>query len=226
MVMRLLSGLLLAALISVPAFAQKTAEARLNAATEDLKEMMNASDKGIPQDLLNKASCLVIVPNLKAGGFIGGAQYGRGFFTCRKASGVGWHAPGAIKLEGGKFGLLIGVKETDVIMLVMNQAGMDHMLSDKFQIGGEASGAAGPVGRDSSAMTDAEMHAEILSYSRSRGVFGGLDIGGSAVSTDSETNLELYGSKMSNREIMDSTLPVPPPARPLIHELDRLSSRK
>jgi lipid-binding SYLF domain-containing protein len=224
--MRLLSGLLLAALISVPAFAQKTAEARLNAATEDLKEMMNASDKGIPQDLLNKASCLVIVPNLKAGGFIGGAQYGRGFFTCRKASGVGWHAPGAIKLEGGKFGLLIGVKETDVIMLVMNQAGMDHMLSDKFQIGGEASGAAGPVGRDSSAMTDAEMHAEILSYSRSRGVFGGLDIGGSAVSTDSDTNLELYGSKMSNREIMDSTLPVPAAARPLIHELDRLSSRK
>jgi SH3 domain-containing YSC84-like protein 1 len=224
--MRLLSGLLLTALISVPAFAQKNAEARLSAATEDLKEMMNASDKGIPQDLLNKASCLVIVPNLKAGGFIGGAQYGRGFFTCRKASGVGWHAPGSIKLEGGKFGLLIGVKETDVIMLVMNRNGMEHLLSNKFQIGGEASGAAGPVGRDSSAMTDAEMHAEILSYSRSRGVFGGLDIGGSAVSTDSDTNEELYGSKISNKEIMNSKLPVPPAAKPLIHELDRLSSRK
>jgi lipid-binding SYLF domain-containing protein len=225
--MRPLSGILLATLLSVvPALAQKTTEARITAATADLKEMMNASDKGIPQDLLNKASCLVIVPNLKSGGFIGGAQYGRGFFTCRKASGVGWSAPGAIKLEGGKFGLLIGVKETDVIMLVMNKSGMDHLLSDKFQIGGEASAAAGPVGRDSSAMTDAEMHAEILSYSRSRGVFGGLDIGGSAVSTDSETNQELYGKALSNKEILDSHMAVPTEARPLIHELNMLSSRK
>jgi lipid-binding SYLF domain-containing protein len=224
--MKLLSGLLLATLVSVPAFAQKNAEARLNAATEDLKEMMNASDKGIPQDLLNKASCLVIVPNLKSGGFIGGAQYGRGFFTCRRASGVGWHAPGSIKLTGGKVGFLAGLKETDVIMLVMNKSGMEHLLSDKFQIGGEASAAAGPLGRDSSAMTDAEMHAEILSYSRSRGVFGGLDVGGSAVSTDEEANQELYGKTISNRELMDTKLPVPAAARPLIHELNMLSSRK
>jgi SH3 domain-containing YSC84-like protein 1 len=224
--MKLFSGLLLAALISVPAFAQKTAADRLQAATEDLKEMMNASDKGIPQDLLNKASCLVIVPNLKAGGFIGGAQYGRGFFTCRRASGVGWSAPGSIKMTGGKFGLLIGVKETDVIMLVMNKSGMEHLLSDKFQIGGEASGAAGPVGRDSTAMTDAAMHAEILSYSRSRGVFGGLDIGGSAVSNDEDANQELYGKRLTNKEIIDSKLPIPSPAEPLIHELNQLSSRK
>jgi lipid-binding SYLF domain-containing protein len=224
--MRLLSGLLLVALASAPAFAQKSTDARLNAATEDLREMMNASDKGIPQDLLNKASCLVIVPNLKAGGFIGGVQYGRGFFTCRHASGVGWHAPGSIKLTGGKVGFLIGAKETDVIMLVMNKSGMEHMLSDKFQIGGEASAAAGPLGRDSSAMTDAEMHAEILSYSRSRGVFGGLDIGGSAVSTDEEANQDLYGKTISNREIIDTKMPVPAAARPLIHELDSLSSRK
>jgi lipid-binding SYLF domain-containing protein len=224
--MRLLSGLLLAALISVPAFAQKNAEARLSAATEDLKEMMNASDKGIPQDLLNKASCLVIVPNLKAGGFIGGAQYGRGFFTCRKASGVGWHAPGSVKLTGGKVGFLAGLKETDVIMLIMNKEGMEHLLSNKFQIGGEASAAAGPLGRDSSAMTDAAMHAQILSYSRSRGVFGGIDVGGSAVSTDEEANQELYGKTISNREIIDTKLPVPAAAQPLIHELNTLSSRK
>jgi len=224
--MRLLSGLLLAALIGTPAFAQKTAAERLTAATEDLKEMMNASDKGIPQDLLNKASCVVVVPNLKAGGFVVGAQYGKGFFTCRRMNGVGWHTPGAIKLEGGKFGFLAGGKETDVIMLVMNKDGMQHLLSDKFQIGGEASAAAGPLGRDSSAMTDAEMHAEILSYSRSRGLFGGIDIGGSAVSTDKETNEELYGQKLSNKEIADSKLPVPAAAKPMIHELDRLSSRK
>lgn len=224
--MRLLSGLLLAALIGIPAFAQKTAAARLAAATEDIKEMMNASDKGIPQDLLNKASCIVIVPNLKSGGFVVGAQYGKGFFTCRRASGVGWHAPGAIKLEGGKFGFLAGAKETDVIMLVMNKDGMDHLLSNKFQIGGEAAAAAGPLGRDSSAMTDAAMHAQILSYSRSRGLFGGIDIGGSAVSTDEDSNEELYGKKMSNREIVDSKLPVPAAAQPMIHELNQLSSRK
>ncbi len=224
--MKLLSGFLLAALIGTPAFAQKTAAARLAAATEDLKEMMNASDKGIPQDLLNKASCIVIVPNLKSGGFVVGAQYGKGFFTCRRTSGVGWHAPGAIKLEGGKFGFLAGGKETDVIMLVMNKDGMSHLLSDKFQIGGEAAAAAGPVGRDSTAMTDAEMHAEILSYSRSRGLFGGIDIGGSAVSTDKDANEELYGKPLSNQEIMDSKLSIPAAARPMVHELDRLSSRK
>jgi SH3 domain-containing YSC84-like protein 1 len=224
--MKVLTGFLLAALIGIPAFAQKTAAARIAAATEDLKEMMNASDKGIPQDLLNKASCIVIVPNLKSGGFIAGAQYGKGFFTCRRASGVGWHAPGAIKLEGGKFGFLAGAKETDVIMLVMNKEGMEHLLSDKFQVGGEAAAAAGPVGRDSSAMTDAEMHAEILSYSRSRGLFGGIDIGGSAVSTDQDANEELYGQKMSNKEIINTKLPVPEAAKPMIHELDRLSSRK
>jgi len=224
--MKPLTGLLLAALISLPAFAQKNVSERITAATVDLKEMMNASDKGIPQDLLNKASCLVIVPNLKSGGFIGGAQYGRGFFTCRRESGVGWHAPGAIKLTGGKVGFLAGLKETDVIMLVMNKQGMDHLLSDKFEIGGEAAAVAGPVGRDSSAMTDAEMHAEILSYSRSRGVFGGIDVAGSAVQTDGEANEELYGQKMSNREILDTKMPVPAAAKPLIHELDRLSSRK
>jgi lipid-binding SYLF domain-containing protein len=224
--MRLLSGLLLVALVSLPAFAQKNTEARLRAATEDLKEMMNASDKGIPQDLLNKASCLVIVPNLKSGGFIGGAQYGRGFFTCRRANGVGWHAPGAIKLTGGTVGFLAGLKETDVIMLVMNKEGMEHLLSDKFEIGGEAAAAAGPLGRDSSAMTDAEMHAEILSYSRSRGLFGGIDVGGSAISTDGEANTELYGKAISNREIIDTKLPVPAQAKPLIHELNLLSSRK
>jgi lipid-binding SYLF domain-containing protein len=224
--MKLLSGLLLATLIGVPAFAQKTAAERLSAATEDLKEMMTASDKGIPGDLLDKASCLVIVPNLKSGGFIAGAQYGRGFFTCRKNSGVGWHAPGSVKLHGGKFGFLAGAKETDVIMLVMSKDGMEHLLSNKFQIGGEAAAAAGPLGRDSSAMTDAAMHAQILSYSRSRGVFGGIDIGGSAITTDEEANAEIYGKKLTNKEIIDEKMAVPEVAQPLIHELNKLSSRK
>jgi len=224
--MRIFAGALLAALLSIPAFAQKDADARLQAATEDLNQMMNASDKGIPQDLLNKATCVVVIPNLKAGGFIVGGKYGKGFFTCRKTSGVGWSAPGSLLITGGNFGLLIGGKETDVIMLVMNRDGMQHLLSSKFQLGGEAAAAAGPVGRDSSAMTDAAMHAQILSYSRSRGVFGGLDLGGAAVTEDEDANAELYGRKISNKEIMDSKMAVPASARPFIHTLDRLSSRK
>src|SRR3954454_4576388 len=184
----------LSSVLALPLFAQKDAAERLKAATEDLQEMMNASDKGVPQDLISKASCVVVVPNSKAGGFIIGGQYGKGFFTCRKSSGVGWSAPGALRVSGGKFGLLIGAAETDVIMLVMNQTGMEHLLSSKFQIGGEASAAAGPIGRSASAMTDAQMHAEILTYSRQRGLFGALDISGAAVTEDKDSNRELYGT--------------------------------
>ncbi|HEY6988502.1 MAG TPA: lipid-binding SYLF domain-containing protein [Bryobacteraceae bacterium] len=220
------AGALLAVLLAVPVFAQKDADARLQAATENLNQMMSASDKGIPQDLLNKATCVVVIPNLKAGGFIVGAKYGKGFFACRKSSGVGWSAPGSLRITGGNFGLLIGGKETDVIMLVMNRDGMQHLLSSKFQLGGEAAAAAGPVGRDSSAMTDAAMHAQILSYSRSRGVFGGLDLGGAAVTADEDANAELYGRKISNKEIFNSNIAVPTAAQPFIHTLDRLSSRK
>jgi lipid-binding SYLF domain-containing protein len=225
--MKFITGVILAALIAVPTFAQKDASARLQSATEDLHALLMASDKGIPHDLLNRASCVVVVPNLKKGGFIVGAEYGRGFFTCRRSSGVGWSAPGAVKIEGGKFGLLIGGAETDVVMLVMNQTGMQHLLSDKFQIGGEASAAAGPIGRDASAMTDAEMHAEILTYSRQRGIFGGLDISGAAVTQDTESNRQLYGSDVTNKDIVGGTVHnTPAAARPFIHALDRASDRK
>jgi SH3 domain-containing YSC84-like protein 1 len=204
----------LSGVLALPLFAQKDADARLKAATEDL------------QDLISKASCVVVVPNQKSGGFIIGGQYGKGFFTCRKKSGVGWSAPGALRISGGKFGLLIGGKETDVIMLVMNDTGMGRLLSSKFKLGGEAAAAAGPVGRDSTAMTDAQLHAEILTYSRSRGVFGGLDLAGDAVTEDSEANRELYGKDINNKEILNSSMPVPAIAQPLIHTLDRISSRK
>ena len=225
--MKLYFSALMAAMIAVPAFAQKTAEARLTAATEDLHDMMNASDKGIPQDLINKASCVAVIPNLKKGGFIVGGEYGKGFFTCRKPSGVGWSAPGSLRIAGGKFGLLIGGAETDVIMLVMNKSGMEHLISSKFQMGGEAAGAAGPVGRDSSAMTDAMLHAEILTYSRSRGLYGGLDLSGASVTEDDDANQELYGQKISNKEIINSpSIKIPADAKAFIHTLDRTSSRK
>jgi lipid-binding SYLF domain-containing protein len=224
--MKIIVGVFAAALVAAPLFAQKTAAERLEAATTDLHEMMNASDKGIPQDLLNKATCVVVVPNLKKGGFIVGAEYGKGFFTCRKASGVGWSAPGALRITGGKFGLLIGGAETDLIMLVMNKDGMEHMLTDKTQIGGELSAAAGPLGRDSSAMTDAMMHAEILTYSRQRGIFGGIDLSGAAVTEDKDAIKELYGEALSNKEIIKGTVHVPAAAEQFLHALNQHSSRK
>jgi len=225
--MKFLSGALLTVtLLATPIFAQKDVDDRLAAATEDLRAMLNASDKGIPQDLLNRASCVVVIPNLKKGGFIVGAEYGKGFFTCRKSGGVGWSAPGAVRISGGKFGLLIGGAETDVVMLVMSHSGMEHMLSDKFTLGGEASAAAGPLGRNASAMTDAELHAEILTYSRQRGLFGGLDLSGSAITQDHDANRQLYGHDISNKELVSSDVRTPPAAHQFIHELDRISSRK
>jgi len=225
--MKVFLGALAVALLAVPVFAETSTADRLREATADLEAMMNASDKGIPQDLLNRATCVVVVPNLKKGGFIVGAEYGKGFFTCRRPSGVGWSAPGSIRISGGKFGLLIGGAETDVVMLVMNEDGMRHLLSDKFQMGGEASAAAGPLGRNASAMTDAELHAEILTYSRQRGIFGGLDLAGSAITQDTDANRDLYGRALSNKEILEDThLHVPAEAHRFVHTLDRISSRK
>lgn len=224
--MKVLLGAMLATCMAFPVLAQKTAADRLQSATEDIKELMNASDKGIPQDLINKAECVVVIPNLKKGGFIVGAQYGAGFVSCRKKSGIGWTAPAAVKSEGGKFGFLIGGAEADVILLVMNQGGMNHILQDKFTLGGEASAAAGPIGRDSTAQTDAQMHAEILSYSRQRGVYGGLSLNGATLREDKDANKELYGRDLSNKEILTGNVPVPPAAEPFVHALDRVSSRK
>lgn len=226
--MKLVVSAWLAVVLSIPLFAdnRKSVDARLQAATEDLRELMHAGDRGIPQDLLNKASRVVVVPSLKKGGFIVGAEYGKGFFTCRKPSGVGWSAPGAITIGGGKFGLLIGAAETDVVMLVMNRNGMSHLLSDHFELGGSASAAAGPIGRDVSAMTDAEMHAEMLTYSRQRGIFGGLDLTGAVIKEDQQANRDLYGTAISNQQIVTGTRHIPPQAEPFIRALDRESSRK
>jgi lipid-binding SYLF domain-containing protein len=225
--MRLLVGALLAALVTVPAFADSNVQevkARLDAATDVMNAMVNASDSGIPLDLLNKASCVIVVPGIKAGGFIVGAQYGRGFFSCREPNGR-WSAPGGVSIKGGKFGLLIGAKETDAVMLVMNKGGMEHLLSSNFQIGGEASGAAGPVGRSAKAMTDAQMHAQILSYSRSRGVFGGLDITGAAFTEDDDAYRALYGRDISNKTLVSENVHVPAAAVQFVHTLDKISSR-
>jgi lipid-binding SYLF domain-containing protein len=206
--------------------AESDAPARLQAAADVFKEVMGIPDKSIPQDLLNKAQCVIIVPGLKKGAFIVGAKYGKGFVTCRGKSGVGWGAPGSIRVEGGSFGFQIGGSETDVIMLVMNERGMKRLLTSKFTLGGDASAAAGPVGRSTQAETDAFMTAEILTWSRARGLFAGISLSGATLREDSDWNNELYGRKITNREILTSTIAPPAPAHPMLAELNRYSSRK
>jgi lipid-binding SYLF domain-containing protein len=205
------------------AFGETTAE-RLQAATNVLSEIMSAPDKGIPQDLLEKSHCIVIVPGLKKGAFIVGGKYGRGFITCRRSTGVGWSAPAAIRVEGGSFGFQIGGSETDAVMLVMNESGAKKLMSSKFTLGADASVAAGPVGRTSAAQTDAKMTAEILTYSRSRGVFAGVALDGATLRPDGESNKELYGDdKLTNEQIVMGKTKTPEPARPLISLLNKHS---
>jgi SH3 domain-containing YSC84-like protein 1 len=199
---------------------------RLDASADTLTEMMRASDHGIPQDLLDKAKCVVVVPGMKKAGFIFGAKYGRGFATCRRAGGSGWSAPAAMQVEGGSFGFQIGGSETDVALLVMNDGGMRHLLSDKFTLGGEATVAAGPLGRDAAAQTDAELQAEMLSYSRSRGLFAGISLEGASLAPDPDTNRELYGHDVTNREILTGDFKTPKVARKFEHSLFRDSAQR
>jgi len=199
---------------------------RLNAAADVLSEIMGAPDKGIPQDLLAKAACAVIVPNVKKGAFIVGAKYGRGFIVCRKKSGRDWSAPGGVKVEGGSVGFQIGGSETDVIMLVMNQGSIDKLLSSKFTVGADASVAAGPVGRTSSAETDVQLRAEILTYSRARGLFAGVALQGATLRPDDDANKDMYGRPMSNKDIVLGNVKPPATAARLIAELNRLSNRR
>ncbi len=197
---------------------------RLDSATATLHEIMATPDKGIPQDLLDKAHCVVIIPGLKKAAFIVGAKYGKGFMTCRHAG--AWSAPAAMRIEGGSVGLHIGGEETDVVLLVMNERGADKLLSTKFTLGAEGTVAAGPVGRDTSAQTDAAMRAEILSYSRSRGVFAGISLTGATLRGDPDDNAALYGKKMTSREIVDSSVKPTAEAAKLTAELSRYSPRE
>jgi SH3 domain-containing YSC84-like protein 1 len=213
------------ALLAGPAFA-RTAGERLDAAADTLDEIMSVPERGIPQDLLARAECIVLIPSAMKAGFVFGAEYGRGFFSCRHADDRGWSAPGAIRTEGGSFGLQIGGAETDIVMVVLNRNGAKRLLRDKFTLGGDASVAAGPVGRDSQAATDAFMTAEILTYSRQRGIFAGLSLSGATIREDDKANREIYGHPVRNRDVIMNTTPIPPAAQRLISTLNKYSSRK
>lgn len=207
-------------LAGFPALRAETAAERLQESAVMLKEILSAPDQGIPQDLLEQAHCVVVVPGLKKAAFVVGGKYGRGFIVCRRDTNSGWGAPAAIRVEGGSFGFQIGASETDVVMLVMNRRGMERLLQSKFTLGGEAEVAAGPVGRGSTAQTDAKMTAKILSYSRSRGVFAGLSLQGATLRQDLDENQELYGRKLTNQQIVMKRVKPPAAASELLAVLN------
>jgi lipid-binding SYLF domain-containing protein len=183
-------------------FAAEQDTQRLTAATQVLNEIMTAGDKAIPGSVFHKSYCVVIIPSMKKAGFVFSAKYGRGFASCRNPEGGGWTAPAAMRIEGGGFGLQAGGSATDIVMLVMSDKGMKGILASKFTLGGEASVAAGPVGRDATAQTDATMQADILSWSRSRGVFGGVSLQGGTLRADSDVNKAIYGQDETNTAIL------------------------
>jgi lipid-binding SYLF domain-containing protein len=208
--------------LAVPVFAEN-ANDRLKEATEVVRELTNAADNGIPQELLEKARCAVVIPGAKKGGFFIGAQYGRGFAICRNETTRGWGAPAAVRMEGGSIGFQIGGAETDIFMLVMNKEGMEKLLDSKFTLDANAGVAAGPVGRSSSAKTDAHLTAGILSWSRSRGAFAGLTLGGGTLRNDLDENQELYGKRLTNSEILMGNVKAPASASGLITALNRFA---
>jgi lipid-binding SYLF domain-containing protein len=203
-----------------------SAQERLKESAAMFQEIMATPDKAIPQDLLDRAHCMVIVPGMKSGAFIVGGKYGRGFAMCRKDTNAGWGAPGAVRIEGGTFGLQIGGKETDLVMLVMNETGAKRLLDSQFTLGGQASVAGGPVGRTATANTDAYMRAEILSWSRSRGAFAGLALEGATLRNDIDENEELYGKRLENKDILMTGMKAPAAAEPLLSALNKYSRRE
>lgn len=192
---------------------------RLHESATILQQIMGADDQGIPKSIFEKSSCAVVVPGMKKGGFIVAAKYGKGFASCRTTG--GWSAPSAVRMEGGSVGFQIGGSETDIILLVMNEKGMERLLGNKFTLGGEASVAAGPKGRDATAETDATMRAEILSWSRSRGVFGGVALQGSTLRPDEDANKGLYGKAVVPKEVLTGKETPPPASKDLLAELTK-----
>jgi SH3 domain-containing YSC84-like protein 1 len=203
--------------------AERETPRRVDRSAEVLGEIMAAPDKGIPQDLMEKAQCIVIVPDLKKAAFVVGAKYGKGVISCRMSNGH-WSAPGSVRIEGGSVGFQIGASEADLVLLVMSKRGAEKLLGDQFTLGAEGEVAAGPVGRDATAQTDARMSAEILSWSRTHGVFAGLSLQGATLRQDLKDNEELYGKSVTNREIVNGAVPPPPAASKLLSELNRYTA--
>jgi lipid-binding SYLF domain-containing protein len=194
---------------------------RLQSATDVLHSIQATPDHGIPDSVLNDAKCIIVVPNLIKGGFIFGAKHGRGVATCRTES--GWSAPAFISIGGGSWGLQIGVEEVDLVMLVMNDHGMQHLLSSKFELSGQGAVAAGPVGRQAVAGTDWTLNTEMLSYSRTKGVFAGLTLEGAVVEPDNDSTFAIYDHEPSFRNVLSGRVATPVTADVFLKEVNRIS---
>jgi lipid-binding SYLF domain-containing protein len=193
-----------------------------------LKEIAETPDRGIPQDLLDKAVCVAVIPGVKKGGFIFGAAYGKGLMSCRTDNGDGpWSAPSMLSLSGGSFGLQIGAQSVDLILMIMNLSGLESLLDSKFTLGGDASVAAGPVGRTAAAETDAWMSAKILAYSRAKGLFGGVVVKGGAIRPDKDANVVLYGKPVEPRQILLHRTPqVPNDAQIFLDQITKITPKR
>ena len=216
---------MLTLILSAVTLQAESAPDRMAEAAAVFSEIMATPDKGIPQEFMEKAQCVIIVPGMKKAAFVVGGEFGKGFVECRNASGTGWAAPAAIRVEGGSVGFQIGGSSTDVVMLVMNKRGMEKLTSSKFTLGADAAVAAGPVGREADAKTDAYMTAEILAWSRSKGLFAGVSLNGATLRQDEDANKELYGKRITNKEILAGNQTPPAAADKLISELTRFSMR-
>ena len=226
--MKTFALLLLCTCFAANALGQKKEEDRLKESAGVLKEILGIPEKGIPRDLLDKAECVVVFPSVKKAGLGIGASYGRGAIVCRTGEGFRgpWSAPAMFALEGASIGFHIGGEATDFVLLVMNEKGADSVMSSKVKLGADASAAAGPVGRTSSAETDIAMKAEILSYSRARGVFGGVSLAGSTLRSDGGANKNLYGQDLDARQIVrEHKVEVPSAGKPLVELLEQTSPK-
>jgi lipid-binding SYLF domain-containing protein len=213
---------------ALSAFAQDKEADRLKESYSVLKAVLGMPDKGIPRDLLNKAECVIVVPSVKKAAFVVGASYGRGVMTCRTGPEWRgpWSAPAFYAIEGGSFGLQIGGQATDFVLLIMNEKGAKSVLTSKVKLGGDASVAAGPVGRTTSAETDIVMNAEILSWSRNKGLFAGIALSGSTLRSDDDANKNYYGKDVNAKQIIvDKAVKTPPAGKPLVNLLNRISPK-
>ena len=198
---------------------QSKASDRVQAAADVLNEIQSAPDSGIPEEILGRSECVAVVPSMLNGGFIVGAKYGRGLASCRTPK--GWSAPAFFQIEGGSFGFQIGGQAVDLVMLIMNNDGMQHLLSSKFALGADASVAAGPVGRHAEGNTDWKMRAQVLTYSRARGIFAGVSLNGAVVKQDKDSTREFYGHMVTFKAALTGEVDPPSTAYPFLSSLSK-----
>ena len=214
--------------LALPLFAQEKETQRLKDAYNTLHDILGMPDKGIPRDLINKSECVIVVPSMKKAAFIVGASYGRGTMLCRSGANFRgpWSAPAFYALEGGSFGFQAGGESTDYVILVMNEKGARSVMTSKVKLGGDASVAAGPVGRTTSAETDIVMNAEMLTWSRAKGIFGGVSLTGSTLRSDDDANKNLYGKSLNAADIIEKNeVKATPAGVPLVHLMNSISPK-